>query len=153
MDDVLATPTPTPAPAPRSFWVIAAISLLWNAFGCYDYVMSKLDPVGYFKAMGLSPESVAYMESLPSWLTAFWALGVWGSLAGSVLLLMRSCHAVTAFVASLVGLAVSQVYQWTTIMPAEMRTSGMWIMTAVIWGALLFFIWYSRRMQGAGVLR
>lgn len=149
MNDTLAAS----APAPRSFWAVAAISLLWNAFGCYDYAMSKLDPAAYFKTVGLSAESVAYMESLPSWLTAFWALGVWGSLAGSVLLLLRSRRAVTAFAASLVGLAVSQVYQWTTIMPAEMRTPGMWMMTAVIWGALLFFIWYARRMLRAGVLR
>lgn len=149
MNDTLASSVRTP----RSFWAVAAISLIWNAFGCYDYAMSKLDPAVYFKAVGLSAASVAYMESLPSWLTAFWALGVWGSLTGSVLLLLRSRHALTAFMASLVGLAVSQVYQWSTIMPEEMRTPGMWMMTAVIWGALLLFIWYARRMLRAGVLR
>lgn len=138
---------------PGHLWAVGVISLLWNSFGCYDYTMTKLDPTAYFKDMGLSAEALAYMDSLPAWLSGFWALGVWGSLAGSVLLLLRSRHAVTAFALSLLGLAVSQIYQWTTLMPAEMRTTAMWIMTAVIWGSLLLFLWYSARMKRAGVLR
>lgn len=139
--------------APGHLWAVGVISLLWNSFGCYDYTMTKLQPAAYFQEMGLSAEAVDYMASLPAWLSAFWALGVWGSLAGSVLLLARSRHAVTAFAVSLTGLAVSQIYQWTTLMPAEMRSTAMWVMTAVIWGALLLFLWYSLRMKRAGVLR
>jgi hypothetical protein len=137
-----------------TFWIIAGVSLLWNAFGCFDYTMTKLDPVGYMKAAGLSDDSIAYMANFPGWLTGFWALGVWGSLAGSVLLLLRSRHAVTAFVVSLVGLAVSQGYQWFAggALPAEMTTPGMMAMQAVIWIGLLFFIWYARRQAALGVI-
>ncbi|MFM5929376.1 MAG: hypothetical protein ACKOPQ_00530 [Novosphingobium sp.] len=139
---------------PGSFWAISIVSLLWNSFGCYDYFMTKTDPVNYMKSMGLSDETIAYMDQFPAWLSAFWALGVWGSLAGSVLLLMRSRHAVTAFIVSLVGLAVSQAYQFFGgVMPAEMKTGAMIGMTVVIWAALLFFIWYSRRARAAGYLR
>jgi hypothetical protein len=139
--------------APGHLWAVGVVSLLWNSFGCYDYTMTKLQPAAYFQDMGLSAEAVDYMASLPGWLSAFWALGVWGSLAGSVLLLARSRHAVTAFAVSLTGLAVSQIYQWTTLMPAEMRSTAIWVMTAVIWGALLLFLCYSLRMKRAGVLR
>ena len=139
---------------PGSFWAVSIVSLLWNAFGCYDYVMTKTDPVNYMKSMGMSDEAIAYMGTMPSWLTVFWALGVWGSLAGSILLLMRSRHAVTAFVVSLLGLAVSQIYQFFGAkMPAEMSTAPMLVMTAVIWASLLFFIWYSRRALANGYLR
>lgn len=138
---------------PLSFWAIAIVSLLWNSFGCLDYTMTKMDPVNYMRSMGLSDDAIAYMDGLPGWLTAFWALGVWGSLAGSVLLLLRSRHAVTAFYASLVGLVVSQVYQFAVGMPAEMTSPAMIGMTLVIWGALLFFIWYSRRALAVGYLR
>lgn len=143
------------AKAPLSFWVIAGLSLLWNSFGCFDYTMTQLDPVGYMKSMQMSDESIAYMGTMPSWLTGFWALGVWGSLAGSVLLLLRSRHAVTAFVISLVGLAVSQLYQWFAgeTMPAEMTKPGMIAVQALIWISLLFFIWFARRAQAQGVLR
>ncbi len=139
---------------PFHFWLVGILSLLWNSFGCYDYTMTHLDGANYMRSMGMGEESIAYMATFPAWLTAFWALGVWGSLAGSVLLLMRSRHAVTAFVVSLAGLAVSQFYQWFAGgIPEEMSTPAMIAMTAVIWGALLFFIWYARMALAKGWLR
>ncbi len=140
-----------PLRAPAHLWAIGAISLLWNSFGCVDYTMSKLDPVGYMQSVGMGEAEIAYAQAMPAWLSAFWALGVWGSLAGSILLLLRSRHAVTAFAVSLVGLAVSQIYQFTdATMPASMKSPGMMGMTAVIWASLLFFLWYSNRMKVAG---
>lgn len=140
--------------APWHLWVVGVLSLLWNAFGCYDYTMTKLDGANYMRDMGMGDEAIAHMAQLPDWLTVFWALGVWGSLAGSVLLLLRSRHAVTAFVVSLVGLAVSQFYQWFSApMPADMSTTPMIAMTVLIWAAVLFFIWYARKVRAQGILR
>ena len=139
--------------APAHLWAVGAISLLWNSFGCYDYTMSKLDPTGYMQGVGMSQEAIDYMAAMPAWLTVFWAIGVWGSLLGSVLLLMRSRHAVTAFAVSLLGLAVSQIYQMVVSGPPGMNTPAMMVMTVVIWAALLFFLWYANRMKKAGVLR
>lgn len=140
-----------PVGAPAHLWAIGVISLLWNSFGCYDYTMTMLRDPDTMAAM--SPATVAYLDAMPSWLTSFWALGVWGSLAGSILLLARSRHAVSAFAVSLIGLAVSQGYQVLTDRPAEMNGMAMAIFTLVIWGALGFFVLYSRRMAAAGVLK
>ncbi len=139
------------ARTPAHLWAIGVISLLWNSFGCYDYVMTMLRDPEVMAAM--TPATIAYLDAMPSWLTTFWALGVWGSLAGSILLLARSRHAVTAFAVSLLGLAVSQGYQMMTDRPAEMNGTAMAIFTLVIWGALGFFLFYSRRMAAAGVLK
>ncbi|MBB3860862.1 hypothetical protein GGQ88_002131 [Novosphingobium hassiacum] len=140
--------------APAHLWAVGVISLLWNSFGCVDYTMSKFDPVGYMKSVGMGEVEIAYTQAMPAWLSAFWALGVWGSLLGSILLLLRSRHAVAAFAVSLVGLAVSQIYQFADgSMPDSMKSPGMMGMTAVIWTSLLFFLWYSNRMKAAGVLR
>lgn len=135
---------------PWHLWVVGVISLLWNTFGAYDYVMSKLSPQSYFHQMGLSDASVAYMMNFPAWLTAMWALGVWGSVAGSVLLLLRSRHAVTAFALSLLGLAVSQGYQALVMRPPESPPSGI---TAVIWVSLALCLAYAWAMARRGVLR
>lgn len=144
----------TPARTPGHLWVVGAVSLLWNSFGCFDYVMTKLDPVAYMASVGMGEPEIAYVQAMPAWLSVFWALGVWGSLVGSILLLMRSRHAVAAFAISLVGLAVSQVYQFAdSTMPAAMHSGAMIGMTALIWAMLLFFLWYSSRMKAAGVLR
>lgn len=143
-----------PKRAPAHLWAIGVIGLLWNSFGCLDYTMTKLDPVAYMTSAGMGAEEIAYTQMLPGWLSAFWALGVWGSLAGSVLLLLRSRHAVAAFAVSLIGLAVSQVYQYLDpTLPASMHSPGMVAMMVLIWGALLFFIGYARVMARCGVLR
>ena len=135
---------------PWHLWAAGLVSLLWNAFGAYDYVMSKLSPQSYFHDMGLSDASVAYMMSFPAWLTAFWALGVWGSVAGSVLLLFRSRHAVAAFALSLLGLAVSHGYQALVMRPPESPPVAL---TAMIWGSLALLLWYAWAMARRGVLR
>ncbi len=139
---------------PLVFWVVSIVSLLWNSYGGYDYVMTKIDPINYMQSMGISQQSIDYTIALPAWLTVFWALGVWGSIAGSILLLLRSRHAVKAFIVSFVGLAVSQLCQFFGgDMPAEMKQTPMLVMSAAIWAALLFFIWHSRRALGSGILR
>lgn len=135
---------------PWHLWAVGLLGLLWNAFGAYDYVMSKLSPQSYFHEMGLSDASVAYMMSFPAWLTGFWALGVWGSVAGSVLLLFRSRHALAAFALSLLGLAVSQGYQALVMRPPESPPVAL---TAMIWGSLALLLWYAWAMARRGVLR
>ena len=103
--------------------------------------------------MGQSAQAVAYTAALPAWLTAFWALGVWGSLAGSVLLLVRSRYAVQAFGLSLAGLAISQGWQFAATLPPAMKTTAMWAMTATIWIVLVLLLLYAFVQERRGVLR
>ena len=83
--------------------------------------------------LGMNEAEIGYMLSMPAWMSAFWALGVWGSVLGSVLLLVRSRHAVTAFLLSLVGLAISCIYQFGMHYGDLMRMFGAFpmIFTAV----------------------
>lgn len=137
--------------APGHLWVVGVISLLWNSFGCLDYIRTVTrDPVAMAQ---LTPDTLAYLDAMPAWLTGFWALGVWGSLAGSLLLIARSRHAVPAFGLSLLGLAISQGYQMMTEPPPEMSGTAMVIFTGLIWGMLLLLLWYASAMKRTGVLR
>jgi hypothetical protein len=81
---------------------------------------------------------------------AVWAIGVWGSVAGSILLLLRSRWAFHAFVLSLLGAIGSVLYTAVSLGPSE----GMALaMPLVIVAACLFFAWYARLMTKRGVLR
>lgn len=133
---------------PGHFWAVAIVSLLWNAFGAYDYTLTQLGDAEYLAQ--LTPEQRSHVAALPTWLTVFWALGVWGSVAGSVLLLLRSRRAVAAFQVSLLGLAVGTAAQFALGMPA---TPAMLVMNLVIWASLLFFLWYAAQMREREVLR
>lgn len=138
------------ARVPGSFWVIALLSLLWNAYGAFDYTMTQLDAealMGHFSA-----EERAYFTSFPAWHTAFWALGVWGSVAGSLLLLARSRWAVAAFLVSLVGVVVTTVYAAVKPMPSSLGGPGYWFVSAVIWIILLALLAYSRKALSRGYI-
>ncbi len=151
--------TSASARTPWHLWAVGLVSLLWNAFGGYDYTMSQMRDPAYLEAtmgpMGVSvDQATAWLDSFPIWASALWALGVWGSVAGSILLLVRSRHAATAFGVSLVGAALSFLYQYTLELPPQMTESAMTkIMPLVIVGAVALQWWYARRMAAAGVLR
>ena len=96
---------------------------------------------------------MAIVDAFPAWAVAAWAIGVWVSVLGAILLLIRSRHAATAFLVSLLGAAVSYAYQATTDLPATMGGAMYWIMPAVIVIAIVLQWLYARRMTEAGVLR
>jgi hypothetical protein len=137
---------------PAHLWIVGILALLWNAFGCYDYLMTVTANQTYLGNM--PADQIAYMNALPSWLTALWAIGVWGGLAGSILLLMRSRYSVWVFALSLIGALVGLGYQmFATSMPASMTSGAMAIMPWVIILVAAFLAWYSWTEQKKGDLR
>lgn len=138
---------------PWHLWVVGAVSLIWNAFGAMDYTMTKMGNAEYLAAF--TPEQQAFFSSFPIWANVGWALGVWASLLGSLLLLARSRHAVTAFLVSMIGLAISCVYQFGMHYGDLMRMFGSFpmIFTAVIWVILIALFVYARRQAATGALR
>ena len=137
---------------PAHLWIIGVLALLWNAFGCFDYWMSLTRNAGYLAKM--PADAVAYQQALPAWLTGFWALGVWGGLAGAILLLARSRYSVWAFGLSLIGAVVGLGYQmFMTKMPASMTGGMMGIFPWVIIAIAAFQLWYANRSDKQGALR
>lgn len=154
MDEALAAGHAAPAThakAPVSYWIIAILSMAWSAFGGFDYWMTKTRNADYLK--NFPPEMMAIIDAFPAWVTAAWACGVWGAVAGSVLLLLRSRYAVHAFAVSLVGLAASTVYQQTVELPEFMKSGGQIGMQAVIWLAAIGLLWFATSRRKAGILR
>jgi CHASE2 domain-containing sensor protein len=140
------------ARAPAHLWIVGLLTLLWNGFGCFDYFMTKTNNQAYLSQM--PADAVAYANSLPGFATFFWAIGVWGGLAGAILLLMRSRHAVLAFGVSLVGAVVGLGYQmFMTDMPASMKEGVMGAMPWVIIAVAAFQVWYARNVEKQGLLR
>lgn len=137
---------------PVHLWIVAVLATIWNAFGCFDYLMTQTRNEQYL-AHFTDPQRI-YFESFPIWMEAMWALGVWGGMAGSLLLLARSRHAVAAFAISLAGLAASTVYQYVlTSPPPDMMSGAMMAMNLAIWAAAIGLLVYALRMRGREVLR
>jgi hypothetical protein len=140
------------ARTPAHLWVVGILSLLWNCLGCFDYLMSNLKNQAYLSKF--SPDMVTYMNGLPAWTTGMWAIGVWGGLAGAILLLIRSRYAVWAFGLSLIGAVVGLGYQmFMTVMPRSMNAGMMKMMPWVIIAIAACQLWYAWSMEKNGVLR
>jgi hypothetical protein len=137
---------------PTHLWIVGGLSLLWNALGCIDYLMTETANRTYLARM--PADQIAYMHALPAWLTGMWAIGVWGGLAGSILLLMRSRHSVVLFALSFIGAVIGLGYQvFLTDMPLSMRAGLMGMMPWVIVIITVSLLWYSWAEKDKGDLR
>jgi hypothetical protein len=137
---------------PAHLWIVGLLALLWNAFGCFQYLMTMTANAAFMAKV--PADELAYMDSLPAWLTAFWALGVWGGLAGSVLMLMRSRYSVWAFGLSFIGAVVGCGYQlFMTERPASMTAGAMGMIPWFVIIVAAFLLWYSMSQEKKGLLR
>lgn len=139
------------ARTPAHVWIAGILATLWNAFGAFDYIMTQTGNEAYLAQF--SAEERAFFDSFPAWMEAFWALGVWGALIGSLLLLVRNRHAVAAFGLSLVGIVVGMAYQYLGMEAPDSLTTGAmavmpWVILAI--GVALFL--YARKQAAKGVL-
>jgi hypothetical protein len=139
--------------APWHYWVVTVLAILWNAFGAYDYFMTKTAGDAYLRKMGETDVQIAHMNAYPVWMTADWAIGVWGALLGSLLLVARTRYAFHVFVASLAAFLVMLVYSYLLSDAGKVMGQQGMIFNLVILALCVFFVWYSRAMTKRGVLR
>jgi hypothetical protein len=141
------------AAAPWHYWVVTALAILWNAFGAYDYFMSKTAGDAYLKKMGETDVQIAHMHAYPAWMTANWAIGVWGGLLAALLLVARTRYAFHVFALSLAAVVVMLVYTYLLTDGGKAMGQQGTIFNVVIVALGVFFAWYSRAMAKRGVLR
>ena len=147
----------THARTPLHLWIVGALALLWNGFGSYDYVMTRMRNTDYLAGMmpTVDPQAMlAWVDAFPIWAQFGWGLGVWGGLLGAILLLMRNRWAVPVFAASLVGALLGLGYQIVAAPPlAGMEGAMNDLMPFVIIVVALALFLYARAMKAKGVLR
>jgi hypothetical protein len=136
---------------PLHLWLVAGLGLVWNGFGAFDYLASKLRGEPYYRQMGMTDAQIAYMAAYPMWMTVVWAIGVWGAVLGTLLLLLRKRAAAPVFLASLAAFLVSLVYTYLLSDGAKVMGETAYMQLVVLAGCL-FFAWYSRAMARKGVL-
>ncbi len=152
------------ATTPWHLWVVGVIAVLWNAYGGYDYTMSMTQGATYMATAGMTPDQITYYDGMPAWMTAVWALGVWGGVLGSLLLLLRNKLAFPVFAVSFAAFLTSLLYVYGLsdggkVMGFMMQdgvkvaSSMIIIMNVVIAAGCAFFTWYAWTMSKKGVLR
>ena len=147
------------ARTPAHLWIVGGLAALWNGFGCYDYLMTRMRNLDYFRSMApdVDPEAMlAWVDAFPIYAQFGWGLGVWMGLLGSILLLMRHRWAVLVLGLSLLGAVMGLGYQifLAPPMPSPMNESAMaTVMPWVIILAAAGLYYYAHVQRKKGVLR
>ena len=142
---------------PTHLWIVGGLSTLWNAFGCFDYFMTRTRGAAYIESLMPSIDGdamMAYINSFPIWAAFGWGLGVWAGLVGSILLLVRHRWAVAVLGLSLIGAVIGIGYQLANpvgIVEVSQGVNGMMSYIIIVIAVALFV--YARAMQRKGVLR
>ena len=133
---------------PRSFWIIGIAALVWNALGIVTYLMSvMISP----EALSQMPEAErALYSNVPAWVTAAYAIAVFGGTLASIALLMRKRWAFEAFVVSLVAIIVqmSHALLMSEVIVVKGVTAAILPLLIVVVAAFLVWYSYSARKKG-----
>ena len=86
---------------PGWFYAVAAVALLFEAFGCFMYISQVTADHA-----ALPLDQRAMWDATPTWMVAAYAIAVWVGLIGSVLLVMRRKLAVPLLLVSLIAVVV-----------------------------------------------
>ena len=139
-----------PRSTPWHLWLVGILGLLWDSMGAFDYVMTQTRSEAYMSQF--TPEQLEFFYAFPAWLVAFWAVAVWGGVAGTILLLLRKRLAVPVLLGSFVAMIVTAVHNF-------FLSNGLEVMGAVglVFSVLIFVValglWlYARAMARQGVL-
>ncbi len=120
-----------------SFWAICILALIWNALGCTNFVLQ------------MNPENVAglpdsYRSSIverPIWATVGFAIAVFGSVVGCVLMLLRRALAYHVFVISLIGIVAVLGYTALAVLGTDSSSILIGTIMSLIVG--VFLVWYA----------
>ncbi len=135
---------------PMHLWIVGVVSLLWNAVGAFDYLMTQTANEAYMSSF--TPEQLEYFYGFSPFATAVWALAVWGSVLGSVLLLLRKGLAEPVFLIAFVSMVASTIQTTVSGGWSIMGGVGAIAFSGVIFVVSLALWLYARAMRRQGVL-
>lgn len=136
---------------PWHLWLIGIVGLLWSVMGVVSFVLTQMNVEAVMS--GFPPQQREYFLSFPLWAVACWAIGVFGGVAGCVLLLLKNRLAVHALFASMLGMAVCNVGGLFLLGGMEImrQTDGVGLTVFPVMVAALLAS-YSRAMSARRVL-
>jgi len=130
------------------FWIVGGIAMVWNLLGVMAYIAQvTMSP----EALQALPENQrTLIESVPVWATSAFAIAVWGSTLGSILLLMRKKLATPVLIVSFIGILVQMFYNVVISKSIEVYGPGGLAMPILVFAFGLFLIWFSRKSTANG---
>lgn len=144
--------TDFPSKTPWWFWLIGAVFLLWNIFGCAIYIVDKsVTDAGVLKFSGQA--ALDARHAYPLWASVAYGFAVWLGLLASILYLMRKKISVTLFIVSLVTAIICFIPNFTNSIVKTSGGDSYWVMPVIVVLLGLFEILFSNKMRSKGIIR
>ncbi|MEP1097252.1 MAG: hypothetical protein ABJG78_19205 [Cyclobacteriaceae bacterium] len=135
---------------PVWFWIVSGIALIWNAMGIQAYLdQAYMTPE---KLSGLPEAQQAMYIDNPAWVTAAFAIAVFGGTIASILLLLKKKLAYTVFVVSLAGILAQMSYAFFMSGATDSFGPGGMIMPIMIILAGAALVYLSKKAISNGWL-
>jgi hypothetical protein len=115
---------------PVWFWIVSVLALLWNLMGVMAY-LGQAYMTEDMKAEYTS-EQLVLIESTPAWVTAAFAIAVWGGLLGCIALLLRKKWAKPVLMLSLIAVLIQMAYSFFMTNAAEVYGQVQGVVTPLI---------------------
>ncbi|WP_417785027.1 hypothetical protein [Tenacibaculum sp.] len=132
------------------FWIIGVAALVWNGLGVMSYI-GQAYMTDEVRAALPEAERALY-ENIPTWVTAAFAIAVFGGLIGSAFLLMRKKLARPMFLLSLIAIIVQMSYNLFMSRAAEVYGPGSVVMPIMVILIGVFLLMYSKKTITKGWL-
>jgi hypothetical protein len=132
------------------YWLISIVALFWNFMGIIAYLGQAYISDDALKM--LPEENELYFSNVPAWVTAAFAVAVFGGFLGAIGLIIRKKWAYFLFIISFLALVAQHVYNFFIQNYIEMTGSQM-ILPILTFIVALFLIYFSKQKSQQGVLR
>ena len=131
------------------YWLVVILSFLWYAVGVFNYLAQAY--MTDETLVSFPDEVQLYYTNLPAWVTAAFALAVFGGLLGSVGLFLRKKWASFLFLGSFFAIVAQQFHSFFVQDFIEITIEKA-IMPLLILIIALYMIYYSRKSETEGLL-
>ena len=136
---------------PWHLWLIGIIGLLWSLMGVVSFMLTQMKVEAVMSQF--PPQQRAYFESFPLWVVALWAISLFGSVVGCLLLLLKNRLAFPVLLAAVIAAALFNLGGLFLLggMEVMRETGGLGFTVFPILFAA-FLAYYARAMRVKGVL-
>jgi len=129
--------------APAWFWIVSVVALLWNLAGVGAYLQHAYMSIEDLEKLSQA-ERLLY-ESQPSWVTAAFAIAVWGGTLGCIALLLRKKWAKPILLISLIGVLLQMAHSFFMTNSFEVYGPGAMIMPIMVILIAIALVFFARK--------
>lgn len=137
--------TETKVKPPVWFWIVSVLALLWNLAGAKSYIGQAYMSDEVLAAMTEAERNL--YETQPAWVTAAFAIAVWGGTLASIFLLLRKKWAKPLFVISLLGLLGQLSYNYFLSDAVQTFETGDMVLSVIILVIAIALIVFSHKAE------